>query len=157
MQVLIQGKPFEVEISNKRFLKERVVLSDNKITIFLSEENNKHPRTIFEKWIKEYARKIITDRTKQIADQAGFKYNRISIREQSTRWGSCSSDKNLNFNWKLIIAPPEVLDYVVVHELSHTVQMNHSREFWKVVESVMPNYMEYRKWLRNYGNTLKIF
>ncbi len=157
MQVSIQGKQYTVEVSDKKFLKERVVVTESKITIFLSENNNKHPKTIFEKWIREYARKVIEDRTKSISLEAGFKYNRVSIREQSTRWGSCSSERNLNFNWKLILAPPQVLDYVVVHELSHTVEMNHSKSFWNVVEKVMPNYMEYRKWLRVNGNTLKIF
>lgn len=157
MQVSIQGHTYIVEVSNKRFLKERVVLSESKITVFLSEHNNKQPKTIFESWIREHARKLITQRTKVLADKAGFKYNRISIREQSTRWGSCSSDKNLNFNWKLILAPPEILDYVVIHELAHTVQMNHSRAFWSVVEGVMPDYMKYRKWLRAHGDTLKIF
>ena len=145
MQISILNKIYQVEVSDKKFLKERVVLSDTKITIFLSEDNAKHPKTIFEKWLREYARKIITDRTKTIATQNDFKFNKISIREQSTRWGSCSSDKNLNFNWKLILAPLEVLDYVVTHELAHTVQMNHSHAFWKVVEGAMPSYLEYRK------------
>lgn len=157
MQLTIQGQTYSIEISDKRFLKERVVLSESRITIFLSENNNKHPKTIFESWLREYARKVITQRTKILAEQGGFKYNRISIREQSTRWGSCSSEKNLNFNWKLVLAPPEILDYVVVHELAHTVQMNHSRAFWSVVENVMPNYMQYRKWLRTNGDKLKIF
>ena len=79
-------------------------------------------------------------------------YGRISIREQKTRWGSCSSVGNLNYNWKLVLMPPGVLDYVVVHELAHRREMNHSAAFWKVVTTWMPDYKKYRKWLRDNGN-----
>lgn len=75
--------------------------------------------------------------------------NRITIRNQKTRWGSCSGKGNLNFNWRLLMAPIEVLDYVVVHELCHLVYMNHSREFWQMVEQILPEAGQYRKWLKN--------
>jgi len=156
MQVSIQGKQYTVKISDKKFIKERILTTESEIIIFLSEQNNKQPKTIFDKWLREYARKVITQRTRYLADISGFKFNKISIREQSTRWGSCSSEKNLNFNWKLILGPPEVLDYVVIHELSHTVQMNHSKAFWDVVQTAMPDYLQYRKWLRVNGDSLKI-
>ena len=78
-------------------------------------------------------------------------YRNITIREQKTRWGSCSSEKNLNFNWKLILAPPEVLDYVVVHELCHLKEMNHSKAFWDEVGKVMPEYETYKLWLKENG------
>ena len=81
-------------------------------------------------------------------------YGRISIREQKTRWGSCSSKGNLNFNWRLILAPEEVLNYVVVHELAHRREMNHSKAFYAIVESVLPDYRTARKWLRDKGQTL---
>lgn len=81
----------------------------------------------------------------------GVSYRNITIREQKTRWGSCSSEKNLNFNWKLILAPPEVLDYVVVHELCHLKEMNHSKAFWDEVGKVMPEYETYKLWLKENG------
>ena len=84
----------------------------------------------------------------------GVTYGRISIREQKTRWGSCSSKGNLNFNWRLIFAPPEVLDYVVVHELAHRKEMNHSKAFYAIVESIMPDYRKWKKWLKENGGTL---
>ena len=77
--------------------------------------------------------------------------NQEKLREasrQKTRWGSCSCKGNLNFNWKLMLMPPEILDYVVVHELAHRKEMNHSRDFWKIVEQVLPDYQERRKRLR---------
>ena len=81
----------------------------------------------------------------------GVSYRNITIREQKTRWGSCSSEKNLNFNWKLILAPPEVLDYVVVHELCHLKEINHSKAFWDEVGKVMPEYETYKLWLKENG------
>lgn len=76
---------------------------------------------------------------------------RITIKNQKTRWGSCSNRKNLNFNYKLAYMPQEIMDYVVVHELAHLRHMNHSREFWELVEQYIPDYREWRKWLKEHG------
>ena len=81
----------------------------------------------------------------------GVDYGRISVRQQKTRWGSCSVRGNLNFNWKLALMPEEILDYVVVHELAHRVEMNHSPRFWAVVETVLPDWRERRRWLKQHG------
>lgn len=97
------------------------------------------------------AKKIFPERVAYFADRMGVTYGRITIREQKTRWGSCSEAGNLNFNWKLVLMPPEVLDYVVVHELAHRKEMNHSERFWKVVEAEMPDYMERRRLLKVTG------
>ena len=75
----------------------------------------------------------------------------ITVREQKTRWGSCSAKGNLNFNWKLVLMPEEILDYVVVHELAHRLQMNHSTEFWDEVEKILPDYRKRRQWLKENG------
>lgn len=85
------------------------------------------------------------------APLVGVTYNRIFIKEQKTRWGSCSSLGNLNFNWKLILLNEELLDYVVVHELAHRKQMNHSPAFWAEVERILPDWRERRRWLREKG------
>ena len=77
--------------------------------------------------------------------------NGFTIRDMKTRWGSCAANGNLNFNWLLILAPPEVLDYVVVHELCHRREMNHSQAFWKEVEKILPDYRERQKWLKDNG------
>ena len=99
----------------------------------------------------ETARSIFTQKAAYYARLIGVTYGRISIREQKTRWGSCSGAWNLNFNWKLVLMPPEVLDYVVVHELAHRKEMNHSERFWKVVEAEMPDYVERRRLLKVTG------
>lgn len=84
----------------------------------------------------------------------GGTYNRITIRDQKTRWGSCSAKGTLSFNWRLMLAPPAILDYVVVHELCHLTHMNHSAAFWQAVESVYPDYRTARKWLKDHGHEL---
>ena len=108
-----------------------------------------HPE--IEAFYRRAARKKIIERTAWYAKLMGVTYGRISIRAAKTRWGSCSGAGNLNFNWKLVLMPPEVLDYVVVHELAHRKEMNHSERFWKVVEAEMPDYMEKRQLLKVEG------
>ena len=97
------------------------------------------------------AKQVFPERAAYFARRMGVSYGRITIREQKTRWGSCSSGGNLNFNWKLVLMPSEVLDYVVVHELAHRKEMNHSAKFWKVVEAELPDYMARRENLRVLG------
>lgn len=104
----------------------------------------------------EKARERIAERAAYYAPILGVTYGRITIRDQKTRWGSCSSKGNLNFTWKLILAPPEILDYVVVHELCHRLEMNHSERFWNHVRRVLPDYQERRAWLKKNGWLLDI-
>ncbi|MBU5417129.1 M48 family metallopeptidase [Anaerobutyricum soehngenii] len=104
--------------------------------------------------LAEEALKVIPERVKYFAKVIGVTYGKITVRNQKTRWGSCSSKGNLNFNCLLMLAPPEVLDYVVVHELCHRKQMNHSKAFWLEVEKVLPNYKEVRKWLKEEGSQM---
>ena len=96
----------------------------------------------------------IPEEVKGFSKLVGVDYGRITIRNQRTRWGSCSSGGNLNFNCLLMLAPKEVREYVVVHELCHRKQMNHSPAFWAEVERVMPDYREKKKWLKDHGEEL---
>ena len=100
---------------------------------------------------RKKARTQLEARAAYYAGLMGVTYNRIAIRAARTRWGSCSAQGNLNFHWKLILMPPEVLDYVVVHELAHRKEMNHSARFWAEVERILPDYKRRRKWLKDYG------
>lgn len=104
--------------------------------------------------LAEEALKVIPARVEYFARVIGVTYGKITIRNQKTKWGSCSSKGNLNFNCLLMLAPPEVLDYVVVHELCHRKQMNHSKAFWSEVEKVLPDYKEARKWLKEEGSQM---
>ena len=117
------------------------------------QERISNQQTFTEKEVKEYrekARRVLTEKTMWWAEKMGVDYGRISIRQQATRWGSCSVKGNLNYNWKLILLPEELQDYVVVHELAHRREMNHSQRFWKIVEGELPDYLSRRKQLRGF-------
>ena len=104
--------------------------------------------------LAERALQVIPPRVGEFAARMGVTYGRITIRNQRRRWGSCSSQGNLNFNCLLMLSPAEVLDYVIVHELAHRKEMNHSRAFWAQVEAVLPDYREREKWLKEQGKIL---
>ena len=100
------------------------------------------------------AMEVIPERVAHYATILGVTYGRITIRNQRTRWGSCSVKGNLNFNCLLMLLPADVVDYVVVHELCHRKEMNHSARFWAVVEKILPNYRAQRQYLKEHGGTL---
>lgn len=103
---------------------------------------------------RKEARRRITERAAYFAEKMGVDYGRIAIKAAKTRWGSCSAQGNLNFHWKLILMPPAILDYVVVHELAHRIEMNHSPRFWTQVERILPDYRERRRWLKENGGLI---
>jgi len=116
---------------------------------FLLRENRQQDaKEIFTKWYRNEARTYVEDRANQYAQEFGFRYKNIKIKDTKTRWGSCSRLQNLNFSWRLVMSPPEIIDYVIVHELCHLKQMNHSKKFWREVETIIPNYKTRRKWLK---------
>ncbi|MBQ4303698.1 MAG: M48 family metallopeptidase [Lachnospiraceae bacterium] len=106
------------------------------------------------KELADVALRVLPERCRYFAGIMGVSYGRITIRNQKTRWGSCSSKGNLNFNCLLMLAPPEIRDYVVVHELAHRKEMNHSPRFWKEVEKVLPDYRQRLLWLKKNGPEL---
>lgn len=97
------------------------------------------------------ADQILKDKTCFWAEKIGVTYNRVTIKDQKTRWGSCSALRNINYNWRIIQAPDELIDYVVIHELCHLKHLNHSKEFWQLVAKFDPHYMEHRLRLRQIG------
>ena len=125
----------------------------------LSQQNgNSHlsesQKEALEKRYRNLARECITKRASYYAAQLGVTYSSIRIAEQKTRWGSCSSRGTLSFHWRLVLAPPAVMDYVVVHEVCHLIHMDHSPDFWAEVESLMPDYKVYKTWLKKNGLAL---
>lgn len=110
----------------------------------------------FTRWYKQQAFKIISERVDQFSKRYNFKPGRVKITSARTRWGSCSSNGSLNFSWRLIMAPLDVIDYVVLHELAHLRVKSHSKRFWKVVEEMVPDHKARRKWLREHGESLTL-
>lgn len=145
------GKTYKLALGKNQ--KELVEVADK---LYVGSTNPKFAKTYLLSWYKQQARKIIVKRVEHYAALSGARYKSIGITSAETRWGSCSSEKTLNFNWKLIMAPLPVIDYVVCHELAHLTELNHSRAFWETVRKMYPLYREYRTWLKRNGDRLRV-
>lgn len=155
------GEPLILELIPAYLKRPIVRIRENKIQVsvyrYISKsEGIKMIKKAIKEFYKKKAEETINDRLQYFNQHYQFHYNRVTLRNQKTRWGSCSGKKNLNFNWKLIMAPIEIIDYVVVHEMCHLKQMNHSKKFWELVAERMPRYKILRKWLRENSFLLKI-
>ena len=113
-------------------------------------------RDAIERWYRRQAAKEVAPRLDAAAARAGVRYTKLSIRGQKTRWASCSTTGAMSFNWRLLLAPPEVLDYVVEHEVAHLTYMDHSPRFWKLLESRVPDWRTHSRWLKRYGSALQL-
>jgi predicted metal-dependent hydrolase len=107
-----------------------------------------------ERWYRRQARAEIGPRLDAATERAGTSYTGLTIRGQKTRWASCSTTGHMSFNWRLLLAPEAILDYVVEHEVCHLERMDHSPRFWALLESRVPDWREHARWLRRYGPTL---
>ena len=124
-----------------------VKLDHNKLIINICPADKKLSSVELKHWLKDQATTLINMKAAHFSGLIGVCYNHVTIRDQKSRWGSCSCRKNLNFNWRLVMAPEPVLDYVIIHELCHLKDMSHSRSFWKLVAEYCPRWHEYRDWL----------
>ncbi len=111
---------------------------------------------VFEKWYREQAYQIISERVQWYAAKHGFVYKHVKITSAQTRWGSCNSKGTLSFTWRLVMAPTPIIDYVVVHELVHLKTPNHSKDYWSKVRLIMPDYKIRIDWLDRYGHLLRL-
>lgn len=110
----------------------------------------------FVRWYRQQAATVLTERVASLAARHGFTWKKVRISSARTRWGSCSSTGTLSFTWRLVLAPPAVVDYVVLHELVHTKVRNHSRTFWLEVARLLPDYKTHVRWLKQYGRKLSL-
>jgi len=123
---------------------------------FLAELQNKEKTNkSLKKWYKNKFKEVAVPRLFYFAKKHNLQVNQVRIKEQRTLWGSCSSRNNINLNFLLIMAPLKVIDYVIIHELVHTIHKNHSVNFWNAVEEIMPNYKEAKHWLKENGYRLR--
>lgn len=132
------------------------VVSDAlKIVTFYVTDMRSYKQEI-QRWYRERTAAVIAARLPELAAKMSLQYNRVSIKQQRSRWGSCSRKKNLNFNLLLSAAPAEVIDYVIVHELAHIAELNHSRRFWDIVASADPDYEKHKRWLDDHSPVIGV-
>jgi predicted metal-dependent hydrolase len=105
-------------------------------------------------FLKREAKRDLTAASRRYAASLGVAIKRVTVRDQVSRWGSCTADGALSFSWRLILAPPYVLDYLAAHEVAHLIEMNHSRAFWRVVARICPDWRRAKDWLNAQGNAL---
>jgi len=110
----------------------------------------------FTRWYKEQASQVFTERIQRYSAMHGFSPRQVKVNSAKTRWGSCSANGTINFTWRLVMAPLDVIDYVVLHELAHLRVKDHSPRFWKLVESICPDFKQHRKWLKENGERLNL-
>ncbi|MEZ7495316.1 SprT family zinc-dependent metalloprotease [Leeuwenhoekiella aequorea] len=132
--------------------KYKVTVNHDHFTI--SSQQDLLDSKVQERWYKKIAKDYLVKRTEELASKLDFKYNNIYIRSPKNKWGNCSTDKNISYNWRLIKAPKFVIDYLIVHELLHTIVMHHRIKFWVLLRSFYPDYKAAIKWLNTYGNSL---
>lgn len=122
----------------------------------LTESARPNAESILTNWYREQARQVLSERVGYFAQKYGFNIGKVRISSARTRWGSCSSKETLSFTWRLVMAPLDVIDYVVVHELCHLRELNHSKAFWARVEKILPDYKKRRRWLKDNGSKLRL-
>lgn len=121
--------------------------------LYLGEPHPK-PKSDLNKWYRKEAKKYLSKRIDFLAKKNDLAFNRLFIRDSKNKWGNCSKDKNISLNWRLIKAPSEVIDYVILHELCHTIILKHTQAFWLKLSTICPIYKSQADWLKKYGKTL---
>ena len=148
-RLLLLGEHYQIVLDDGK----RVRLLTDERKILLPKDNAEEK---LRRWLKENAKRIFTEATRIRAEEMGVSYQSVTVSSASTRWGSCSGENRLRFTFRLLYAPRDVIDYVIVHELCHTLHHDHSKAFWAAVASVVPDYQQKRKWLKDRGALLKI-
>lgn len=144
------GQKVEIEQTYDLFIKKhKLKFEKNKLQIVSPQGSRDKINTLFEAWLKIKAKQYLPVRAAELAELHSFKFKSVRIKGQKTRWGSCSSKKNISFNYRLMKYRNEVIDYVIIHELCHLKEMNHSERFWKMVENICPGYKLLKKELKH--------
>ncbi|KEJ03600.1 M48 family metallopeptidase [Clostridium botulinum] len=155
------GELYYLKIKEVKSLYFKLEVDSNKFMVYINSGILKEKREVIikdnlEKFYKKQAVKVLKERTDYYSNILKVAPKNIVVKNQKTLWGSCSSKGNINYNYKIVMAPLKILDYIVVHELCHLVHMNHSKDFWHLVESIIPDFKERRNWLKENGYKLKI-
>jgi predicted metal-dependent hydrolase len=147
------GESFPLEVFFEENARKGLVFWSNRF--YLNSPNAAvDGMSFFVSWYKTKAREHLSQRVNFFSRQLGLFPNKVKVTSAERRWGSCSEDNNISFSFRLIMTPPAVIDYVIVHELMHIKEKSHSARFWKLIEAVMPEYKIYRRWLKEDGEKL---
>jgi predicted metal-dependent hydrolase len=153
-QVVFQGKVLHVVENRDGYAANQTLIENDQLVFYRKASSPALTDKHVLDWLIDQAARSIKEKVTVFSGLMGLEVKRISIRDQRTRWGSCSRLQNLNFNWRLIMAPESILDYVVIHELCHLREMSHSRKFWHLVSQYCPRWREQRKWLNLHRDEL---
>lgn len=149
--LLYLGKTYQLFVVDKPV---EGVIFDSKFII--SKQNQRNAKQLFKDWYHNSATEIIVPKAVSVAKQIGVSFNKINILDLKYRWGSCTPKDNIHFNWRLIKAPMNVIEYIIVHELTHLLETNHTPEFWNRVKTSLPLYSSAKNWLLKYGSELEV-
>lgn len=153
LKKIIKGEYYTFYLGNKikvtvlKNTSKPILLTDNQLVI--NESYVEYYEKLINYWLEKKAKEYLPQRTLEISKTTGLRFKKVIIKDVKSRWGSCSHKGTISLNWRLIKAPISVIDYVIIHELAHTIEMNHSKAFWKIVEKHEPNWKSSRKWLRD--------
>lgn len=159
--IIYRGQEHEVKLIVYQGSASKIIFRDHIFNIYINSKiaENKVAKEMalqLRIWMIEKGSEIIKKRTAEYSVILGVKYNNIRIKDTKTRWGSCSSKRNLNFNYRILMAPEKVMDYIIVHELCHLKHMNHGKQFWETVALYMPDYQNQKEWLKVNGMKLYV-
>ena len=148
------GDSYPLEITESNGVRKPLMLSHGKF--LLTREKAPYAKELFVKWYRNRAREVIGDRVRFWSTRFDLVPTRITITSAWQRYGSCSAQNSLSFSWRLIMAPHEVIDYIIIHELAHIKEKNHTVRFWQYLESLMPEYKNQRHWLRENSHMFRL-
>ena len=149
-ELLLLGRKYKISVADTK----RMVVDNENLSLLVPQ---KKPKETLVKWLKENAKRIFTEATAQTAERMQTSFKSVAVTSAKSRWGSCSFDNAIRYSFRLLYAPKEVVEYVVVHELAHTKYKNHSKLFWNEVAKFVPDWKEKRKWLKNHGALMQVF
>lgn len=156
---LYRGRHYPLNIIQNENIPPQAAFQGSRIIVYIPGELSDSERcslikNLIEDWYKKQAELILPEIVEFYSKAMNIPYEKLKIKNQKTRWGSCSSKGNINLNWKIIMGPNQVIAYVIIHELSHLKHMNHSSDFWQTVETYFPEYKKWKKWLSENGRFL---
>ena len=151
-KIFYKGKSVSLKMKIDKF--DKVFLEHNTLMVISKKTSVEYKKKVIEKWMEEEAIIYLNERLKSLALKFSIKYKSLEIKKYRSRWGSCSSNSNIKLNWKLIMLPIKVIDYVIIHELAHIIEPNHSKSFWSLVQRMYPKYKKSDSWLKKNGSII---